>query len=94
VSCSTRFDSPIALPDGGKLVTLKDAISWLAKEVTKSEHDVKQVQAAAHCVTDAADPMMSARMGMMQALNRHHVREFNPKEKEPHWGRRRLARDR
>jgi len=22
----------------------------------------------------------------MQALNRGHVREFNPKQKEPHWG--------
>jgi hypothetical protein len=33
------------------------------------------VQAAAHCVTEAAEnggPMMFARMGMMQAINRHH----------------------
>jgi hypothetical protein len=33
------------------LVTLADAIAWLAKEVLKSEHGMKQVQAAAHCVT-------------------------------------------
>jgi hypothetical protein len=37
---------------------------------------------------------LSARIGIMQALNRHHVREFNPKQKEPHWGRRKLVRDR
>jgi hypothetical protein len=28
-----------------------------------------------------------------QALNRHDVREFNPKRKEPHRARRKLARD-
>jgi hypothetical protein len=36
---------------------------------------------------------LSARIGIMQALNRHHVRKFNPKHKEPHWGRRKLKRD-
>jgi hypothetical protein len=36
---------------------------------------------------------MLARIGVMQALNRHHVREFNPKHKEPHWGKRKLKRD-
>jgi len=42
-----RFDEPIPLPGGGKLITLKDAIAWLAKEAPKSEHGMKQVQAAA-----------------------------------------------
>jgi hypothetical protein len=37
---------------------------------------------------------MMARIGVMRALNRHVVREFNPKHKEPHWGGRKLARDR
>jgi hypothetical protein len=49
-------------------------IAWLAKEVPKSEHSMKEVQAAAHCITEAAEndgPMMFARMGMMQAINRH-----------------------
>jgi hypothetical protein len=35
---------------------------------------MNQVQAAAHCVTEAAEyggPMMLARMGMMPAINRH-----------------------
>jgi hypothetical protein len=91
-----RFDEPIKLPDGGRLVTLKDAIAWHAKEIPRSEHLMKEVQAAAHCVTEAAEnggPMMFARMGMMQAINRHKPVEFDPKRKSPHWGKRKLARD-
>jgi len=49
-----RFDEPIVLPGGGKLFTLKHAIAWLAKEIPQSEHTIKEVQAAAHCVTEAA----------------------------------------
>ncbi len=45
-------------------------------------------------VATSEGPTMFARIGVMQALNRGHVREFNPKQKEPHWGRRKLARDR
>jgi hypothetical protein len=33
-----EFDDPIELPGGGELVTLKDAIAWLAKEIPQSEH--------------------------------------------------------
>jgi hypothetical protein len=49
-----RFDEPIKLPGGGKLFTLKHAIAWLAKEIPQSEHRMKEVQTAAHCVTAAA----------------------------------------
>jgi len=73
MSWSRRFDEPIILPNGKKLLTLKGAIAWLAKEIPKAEHEMKQVQAAAHCVTEAAEnhgPMMFVRIGMMQALNR------------------------
>jgi hypothetical protein len=44
-------------------------------------------------VCDHGGPVMLARTGIMRALNRHRVREFNPKRKEPHWGRRKLKRD-
>jgi hypothetical protein len=37
--------------------------------------------------------MMFARMGMLQAINRHKLVVFDPKQKSPHWGRRKLARD-
>jgi hypothetical protein len=91
-----RFDEPIKLRNGKKLVTLKDAIAWLAKEVPRSEHTMKEIQNAAHCVTEAAEnggPMQFARMGMMQAINRHGLVEFDPKQKSPHWGKRKLKRD-
>jgi hypothetical protein len=38
-----------------------------------------------HCVTPAAEhggPMIFAQMGMMQAIHRHHKREFNPARKD------------
>jgi hypothetical protein len=91
-----EFDEPIPLPGGSKLVTLKDAIAWLAKEVPKTEHGMKQVQAAAHCVTEAAEnggPLLFARIGMMQAINRHKIEEFDSKRKSPHWGKRKLKRE-
>jgi hypothetical protein len=37
---------------------------------------------------------MSARIGVMRALNRGVERVFNPDRKDHHWGRRKLARDR
>jgi hypothetical protein len=70
-----RFDEPIALPGGGKLFTLRHAIAWLAREIPQSEHRMKEVQTAAHCVTEAAEnggPMKFARIGMIRAINRHH----------------------
>jgi hypothetical protein len=36
---------------------------------------------------------MFARIGIMQALNRHVERVFNPSCKETHWGRAKPARD-
>jgi hypothetical protein len=38
-------------------------------------------------------PTMFARIGVMLALNRGHVRAFNPDRKDTHWGRRKLKRD-
>jgi hypothetical protein len=42
-----KFDEPVELPDGRRLVTLADAIAWLTKVVPKLEHGIKQVQTAA-----------------------------------------------
>jgi hypothetical protein len=91
-----KFDEPIELPDGRKLRTLKEAIAWLAKEIPKSEHAMPKVQAAARMVTEAAEnngPMIFARMGVLQAINRHHVREFGTSHKPHHWGKRKLRKD-
>ncbi len=38
-------------------------------------------------------PTMFARIGIMRALNRSHIREFDTWLKEKHWGRQKLARD-
>jgi hypothetical protein len=45
-------------------------------------------------VAEHDGPTMLARIGVMRALNRHVERVFDPTRKEPHWGRRKLARDR
>jgi len=37
--------------------------------------------------------MIFARMGMLQAIHRHHKRVFNPDRKDHHWGKRKLKRD-
>jgi hypothetical protein len=37
---------------------------------------------------------MFARIGIMRAFNRHVERVFDLSRKDPHWGRRKLARDR
>jgi hypothetical protein len=36
---------------------------------------------------------MFARIGIMRAMNRHHVREFNTDRKAHHWDKRKLKRD-
>jgi len=92
---SRRFDEPILLPRGRKLVTLEDDGNYITK-LPKAEHEAPEWQAAMEAlilVATLGGPTMFARIGVMRALNRGHVREFNPKQKEPHWGRRKLVRD-
>ncbi len=84
------------MPHGGQLVTLEDAGTYVTR-LSRAEHEAPEWQAAMEAlilVATEGGPTLFARIGIMQALNRHHVREFNPKEREPHWGRRKLARDR
>jgi hypothetical protein len=91
-----RFDDPIPLPDGGQLVTLQDAGTYITK-LPKAEHDAEEWQAAMGAlllVVELGGPTMFARIGVMRALNRHVERVFNPDRKDHHWGRRKLARDR
>ena len=44
-------------------------------------------------VATSGGPTMFARIGVMRALNRHQVREFNPDRKDTRWERRTLKRD-
>src|SRR5438552_19068256 len=90
------FNDPIPIPGGRHLITLHDAATY-ATRLPKNEADAPEWQAAVEAlllVAESGGPTMFARIGVMKALNRGHVREFNPSRKEPHWGRRKLARDR
>jgi hypothetical protein len=96
VRWSTRFDDPIALANGRKLLTLQDAATHITN-LPKKESDLPEWQAAIEAlmlVADRGGPTMFARIGVMRALNRHVERVFDPSRKEKHWGKRKLARDR
>jgi hypothetical protein len=94
LSWSREFDDPISLPDGRKLLTLKDAADYIMK-LPKKESDLPEWQAAieALMLCSRGGPTMMARIGVMRALNRHVERVFNPDRKDTHWGKRKLKRD-
>ena len=97
MSWSLRFAEPIVLEDGSKLATLRDTIRYLAQIIPKAEHDMLEVLTASDLLTQAAEhdgPVEFARIATLQAINRHAERVFDPSRKDPHWGRRKLARDR
>jgi hypothetical protein len=78
------------LPDGRSLVTPEDAGNYITK-LPKVEHSAPEWQAAMEAlilVATRGGPTMLARIGVMTALNRHVVREFNPDRKDTHWGKR------
>ena len=86
----------IALPDGRRLVVLRDAGSYIPA-LSLEEAALPEWQAAIEgvmLVVELGGPTMFARIGIMRALNRGHVREFDTLRKDTHWGRRKLARDR
>jgi hypothetical protein len=91
---SASFEDPIVLPDGRKLITLKDAADYITK-LPKNESDVPEWQTAIEVLmlcSRGGRPMM-ARIGVMKALNRGVEPVFNPDAKEHHWGKRKLKRD-
>jgi hypothetical protein len=91
---SLQFEDPIILPDGRKLLTLKNAADYIMA-LPKAEQAHEKWQVAVSCLIMAAEgrgPTMHARIGVMQALNRNVERVFSDR-KERHWGRQKLARD-
>jgi hypothetical protein len=69
---SRRFEDPVILPDGRKLVTLEDAGNYITK-LPKAEHEAPEWQAAMEAlilVADLGGLTMFARIGVMRALNR------------------------
>jgi hypothetical protein len=70
-----QFDEPITLPDGQKLVVLRDAASYITALPAK-DAALPEWQAAIEAlmlVVDLGGPTMFARIGVMRALNRHHT---------------------
>ena len=91
-----QFDEPIILPNGRELVSLHDAATY-ATGLPKKEADTDEWQAAMEALLLVAEldgPPMFARIGIMRALNRGHIREFDATRKDHHWGKRKLKRDR
>jgi hypothetical protein len=93
---SRKFDEPILLPTGRKLVTLKDAGEHITR-LSEAEHAAPEWQAAMHAlllvVTAGHGPTMLARIGIMKALSRHVRQTLNETpSKRTHWGKRKLAR--
>jgi hypothetical protein len=73
VSWDQRFFDPIELPNGKKLLTLRDAAEYITK-LPKAEHDAEEWLAAMEALLLVAEhdgPTMFARIGMMLALNRN-----------------------
>ena len=96
MSWDQQFDDPIVLPGRKPLVTLCDAALYITK-LPKAEHEAPEWQAAIQAlllVAKSGGPTMLARIGIMQALHRHEIREFDTDRKPHHWGKRKLARDR
>jgi hypothetical protein len=94
---SRELEDPIVLADGRKLVTLRDAATFITK-LPKAEQDLEIWQIAVEHLIRVAETgggwLMLARTGVLKALHRTVVREFNPDRKETHWGKRKLKRDR
>jgi hypothetical protein len=65
-------------------------------KLPKAEQNLREWQAATEVLIMAAEgrgPLMHARIGVLRALNRNLVREFNPNRKDTNWSKRKLKRD-
>jgi hypothetical protein len=86
---SREFEDPIVLADGRKLVTLREAATYITK-LPKAEQDLEIWQIAVEHQIRAAEAdggwTWLASIGVLRALHRDRVREFNPDRKETHWG--------
>ena len=69
---SRRFEDPIPLPGGRKLVTLRDAADYITS-LPKKESDLPEWQTAIEVLmlVSRSGPTMMARIGVMRVLNRH-----------------------
>ncbi len=85
------------IPERGSSDRPLCAKSGRSKKPSLGEYDRRPTDKAAIegliLVAELGGPTMFARIGIMWALNRGHVREFDTSRKDTHWGRRKLKRD-
>jgi hypothetical protein len=89
VPWSTKFFEPIELPNGKKLVTLKDAATYITS-LPKKESNLPEWQTAIEILllcSRGGDPLLAS-IGVLKALHRGKVREFRTDRKGTHWGKR------
>ncbi len=88
------FDDLILLPGEREIVTLRDAGDYITS-LPKAEQNLDEWQAAVEAlllIVELSGPTLMARIGVMRALNRGYVREFDSSRKDTHWGKRKLKR--
>jgi hypothetical protein len=86
MSWSDRFSEPIALPDGGRLQTLREAGEYIT-ELPEAEQAEKRWQTAMHVVIQAAEhggPLVFAQWGMLNAVNNPQP-VYDTSRKDPAW---------
>jgi hypothetical protein len=92
---SRKFEDPIALTDGRRLVTLHDAATYITALPDEESHLPEwQTAIEALMLVSRGGPTMMARIGVMKALNRHVERVFNPERKDRGSGYSRETSDR
>ena len=65
------------------------------QKLPRAEQQLAEWQTAVEAmllVVEHNGPTMMARIGVMRALNRGHLREFDTSRKDTHWGKRKLTR--
>jgi len=94
MSWDTLLPAPIPVPGSKPLVSLRDA-GMLIQKLPKSQADLPAWRTATEALMLAAEergPLMHAEVGLRKALQREPV--YDSSRRDPHWGRRRQARDR
>jgi hypothetical protein len=92
---SREFEYPIVLADGRKLVTLRDAATYITKLPTADQDLEIWLVAVAHLIRAAETGggwTWLASIGVLRALTTTAC-GINPDRKETHWGKRKLKRD-
>ena len=83
--CFKRFYDPIVLPDGRKLLTLRDAAEYIT-ELPKAKQGKAEwliAREALLLIAERDGPEMLARIAVMKAVNRHAARETPAPRRKP-----------